>query len=174
MNQSRASKLRALALSNLKLPSTDVAEDLVDAFRIYLAETDNTKDIVLKSDLKKRISIVKDFLNSDHSSGKLNKRHFWPSRQSTITEPAIIEELANFMWLDLGKIPRHTSEARKPENPTTHPKPMPKPVKSRVISQPDSEQRSHDIELAAAAAKRAMDSKFTEKLLGLQLNRGRT
>ena len=171
MNLSRAGKLGALALSNLRLPNTDITEDLVDSFRTYLAETDNTKDVVLNSKPKKRISIVRDFLNSDHSSGKRNKRHFWPAGQSTVTEPAIIRELADFMCLDVGKIPRHSSEARKPKNPTTQPKS--KPVKARTASQPDSQQRSHDIELAAAAAKRAMDSKFTEKLLGLQLNRGR-
>jgi hypothetical protein len=172
MNHSQAGRLRALALSNLELPSTDVTEDLVDSFRTYLAETDNTKDIVLKSNPKKRISIVRDFLNSDHSSGKSNRRHFWPAKQSTITEPGIIGQLADFMCLDFGKIPRHTSEARKPKNPTTQPKP--KPVKARNASQPDSQQSSHDIEMAAAAAKPVMDSKFNKKLLRLLLNHGRT
>jgi hypothetical protein len=165
MSPEKVSELRALALGNLQLPSSDVTEDLVDSLRTFLMKTDRTKAVIEKTKPDKRISIAKEFLHSEHSTGPINKRYFWPPKRTTPSEPEIWKELADFMWLDVGKVPRPALGTAKPKRPAP-----PTAIDPRPASQFHSQQSLREIELAAAAAKPAMDSKSPRKRLAPKLN----
>jgi hypothetical protein len=147
MEQPRVQELRTACLSKLNLPNSDVTEDLVTAFRKFLKDTGQTIDRNTYPKPAKRKSITVDFLHSKSHTGGTNRRYFWPAAEHQVSESEILQQLSDFMLLDVGRIPRHLSEAMQQIPSTSKPRMTP--------SHPDS-QESQDPELAAA--RRVMDS----------------
>jgi hypothetical protein len=145
--QARVQELRAACLSKLNLPNSDVTEDLVTAFRKFFKDAEQTIDRNAKSKPTKRKSVAIDFLHSKSHTGGTNKPYFWSAADNQVSESEILQQLSDFMLLDVGRIPWHLSEAVQ-QTPSKLKPPL-------TPSHPDS-QKSQDPELATA--RRVVDS----------------
>jgi hypothetical protein len=118
MNPARSQQLRANELTKLRLPTDDRTEELVVSLRNFLKPR-VTRDALRKSKPEKRQNLAQEFLHSQTTSGFTQKRHFWPTSGNTINNSSIVKHLADFMFLDVDKIPRHLTEHSEVANAAT-------------------------------------------------------
>ena len=109
MNSARSQQLRADVLTKLRLPTDDHTEKLVEALRKFLGSR-ATREELRKSKPDRRQRLAQEFLHSQTTSGFTQKRHFWSTSGNTVSDSQIVKDLADFMFLDVGKIPRHIPE----------------------------------------------------------------